>query len=761
MKSIGLILLVLSFVFTTRNVHACDGLSVSVLSNEYVGNGVYQVTVEYCEYVTNSGQTAITGFMIQTDGANIVGTTTPSFTSNSTGVTINYSLFNATTAEWGSWDNNPVQNPPFLADGDPVQCVVVVILTDGPVSNVTVAGSSSPNNDGAGFTFWNGRYTCLTTANVPPVICSSAWTAPLFCEGDDTLIDLNGLTNSNGVFSGNGVDSNTGIFNPSGVTFPSEITLNVGDQDFGCETTLEVSPVQLEITGAQDSDLCEGESTDLLVGSSGGISTCEYTLNLFNSSGLGWTGGASVNVFLNGNSYGSYTISGSASSTSFIISVSTGDALTFSYNSGSNDNENSITVTDYNGNQVYSQSPLSGGNLPGSISVVCQDPDFLYEWTPSTGLSTSEGPSVTASPQQTTTYTVTLTNIDSGCQTTAELTIQVIPIQIPEFDPFEDICQNSPPPAFPTTSLNNLTGTWSPEVSTENAGTFTYTFTPDPTEGCPNQEVTQDLIVLPSDHPLCAIFCEVTASNNGPLCEGEELQLFGSSDDVGTYSWTGPNGFSSSEQNPVIPVSSALMQGEYTVTFSIVGCEATATTIVVVNAYPTAAFSVTPQSGQPPLEVQITNQSSGAITSYAWSFGNGNFSNEDFLTTTELFLTVGNPTIILIVSNEGCNDTATVQLDIQYLPLSYIVPNVFTPNGDGSNDYFDLNQTNAEIFELTILNRWGNVMAEITDVNSPGWDGKTQSGNDAVDGVYFYKYRIVGLNGEEVEGHGFLHLIRD
>jgi hypothetical protein len=58
---------------------------------------------------------------------------------------------------------------------------------------------------------------------------------------------------------------------------------------------------------------------------------------------------------------------------------------------------------------------------------------------------------------------------------------------------------------------------------------------------------------------------------------------------------------------------------------------------------------------------------------------------------------------------------------------------------------------------MVILNRWGNVMAEIYDVNG-GWDGRTNNGALAAEGVYFVKYKITGLTGEVVEGHTFFHL---
>ena len=41
-----------------------------------------------------------------------------------------------------------------------------------------------------------------------------------------------------------------------------------------------------------------------------------------------------------------------------------------------------------------------------------------------------------------------------------------------------------------------------------------------------------------------------------------------------------------------------------------------------------------------------------------------------------------------------------------------------------------------------------------------GWDGATKSGSEATEGVYFYKYNAIGINGQELSGHGFLTLVR-
>ena len=91
-----------------------------------------------------------------------------------------------------------------------------------------------------------------------------------------------------------------------------------------------------------------------------------------------------------------------------------------------------------------------------------------------------------------------------------------------------------------------------------------------------------------------------------------------------SYSWTGPNSFTSTTQNPIIASATALMAGTYTVTVLSSGtCTATATTAVVVNVTPTCTppTAVTAGSNSPVAAgsaINLTSTSTGG-TSYSWS----------------------------------------------------------------------------------------------------------------------------------------------
>lgn len=191
------------------------------------------------------------------------------------------------------------------------------------------------------------------------------------------------------------------------------------------------------------------------------------------------------------------------------------------------------------------------------------------------------------------------------------------------------------------------------------------------------------------------------------------------------------------------------------------GCQNTDTVVVTVVPIPTAILGAsTPTSGYPGLTVQFTNASLNANT-YHYDFGNG--SNQSTtsisLTPSSTYNSPGVYTVVLTAGNGICQDTAHLNvLVLPYEPLKVVVPNIFTPNDDKNNDVFFVRLENAVSIDLVIVNRWGNFMARISDLNGY-WDGRT-NGNMADDGVYFYKYTVTGLDGTTQTGQGDIQLMK-
>jgi gliding motility-associated-like protein len=148
---------------------------------------------------------------------------------------------------------------------------------------------------------------------------------------------------------------------------------------------------------------------------------------------------------------------------------------------------------------------------------------------------------------------------------------------------------------------------------------------------------------------------------------------------------------------------------------------------------------------------------SSNATNFIWSFGNGAApvtTNSNSNQTTS-FNQPGTYTVQLTANNGDCASIFTIPIIvIGYPPLDIHIPNVFTPNDDNSNDEFFIQVSNGASIKVSIFNRWGNQMFEINDFTTK-WNGK-----DASDGVYFFTYDIAGLDGQKLEGHGHVTLLR-
>ena len=197
------------------------------------------------------------------------------------------------------------------------------------------------------------------------------------------------------------------------------------------------------------------------------------------------------------------------------------------------------------------------------------------------------------------------------------------------------------------------------------------------------------------------------------------------------------------------------------------GCKATDTVNVYVVDKPASKFSASTETGLAsdlkPLNILLTNKSLNA-TEFEWYFRNGDESpliKNTLEPVTALYKKPGIYIVTLISKNGKCIDSSSISIKIDKLdtPRVEIAPNVFTPDNDGTNDFFFLSVKNAKNIYVTIFNRWGNPVYEMTET-SQTWDGSI-NGKDADEGVYYYQYEIEGSSGEKVKGQGYVQLIRN
>ena len=94
--------------------------------------------------------------------------------------------------------------------------------------------------------------------------------------------------------------------------------------------------------------------------------------------------------------------------------------------------------------------------------------------------------------------------------------------------------------------------------------------------------------------------------------------------------------------------------------------------------------------------------------------------------------------------------------------IKFYIPNVFTPNGDSLNDYFENKISNYKMLKYlkgTIWNRWGQQIYEYQMPNGQWWDGSYE-GQQCVDGVYFYIIEAENIRGKKYSFHGTVTLLR-
>jgi len=243
------------------------------------------------------------------------------------------------------------------------------------------------------------------------------------------------------------------------------------------------------------------------------------------------------------------------------------------------------------------------------------------------------------------------------------------------------------------------------------------------------------------EQPL--ITAEITS--NGPLLLCSGTIVLSSSQSAG-------NVWSTAETTASINVSVA---GTYTLT--VTGACNTASTSVTVSGIPVQTdFSADETEGTAPLIVNFQEQSVGSQTCN-WFINGAEATIQNNVPYT--FGVEGTYIVKLVCSNSsGCSDSTTRTIIVNSLNLGILVPNSFTPNGDGFNNIFKASGTGIPEFRGMIFNRWGSEIFSWEGIDS-GWDG-SYKGQSAPEGVYFFLMEGVDDSGKAVEKTGSVTLLR-
>lgn len=323
-----------------------------------------------------------------------------------------------------------------------------------------------------------------------------------------------------------------------------------------------------------------------------------------------------------------------------------------------------------------SNTPICAGSTLNLTSTTVAG--ATYSWTGPNGFSSAlEDPSIAgATTAATGTYSVNVTV--NGC-TSANATTNVVVNPIPAAPTpgsNSPVCTGTTL-MLTTTAVAGATYSWTgpnafssalqnptiPGVTLAAAGTYTLTTT---VLGCTSPQGT--VVVVVNATPAAP-----TASSNSPICDGDALNLTASNIAGATYSWTGPNSFTSSTQNPTIAPATLAEAGTYSVTATVGGCTGAAGTVaVVVNPIPATP---TATSNGPICVGQTLNLTTPAVAgaTYSWTGPNGFTSalqNPSIVGAT----TAASGTYSVTVTVNGCTSAAgTVVVLVSNNPPSPVV----------------------------------------------------------------------------------------
>lgn len=322
------------------------------------------------------------------------------------------------------------------------------------------------------------------------------------------------------------------------------------------------------------------------------------------------------------------------------------------------------------------------GNCTGSTITlgVTGTNTATYAWAGPNGFtSTSANPTVTANATSTHAGVYTITGTSSlGCTATATVQVNVNPVPTATANAPLQVCLNgtanlsvssnpagasyswSGPAGFTSTAANPTIAS----VTNVNVGTYSVSVTD--INGCTATTTTSISLYTA---PTVTITPTALA-----VCEQSPITLTASG--ASTYSWTGPNGFTSTSANPTVTASASMTQhaGVYTVTgVSGDNCSAIATVNVMVNPKPmvTATTVVAVNCSGVPLTLSATTD--GTTPTYSWSGPNSFTSTaaSPVVSATATAAMSGTYTVT-VTDSKGCIGTASVAVTVNPAPTTTI-----------------------------------------------------------------------------------------
>ncbi len=201
-------------------------------------------------------------------------------------------------------------------------------------------------------------------------------------------------------------------------------------------------------------------------------------------------------------------------------------------------------------------------------------------------------------------------------------------------------------------------------------------------------------------------------------------------------------------ENPLIVTSTP---GLYTITYTDNACNISVTSEVDFLPYPFTYFTDTVLCNG--VLYNLTAPDDNLYpTSFVWNDG-----------TIGQTINIDSPGSYTVTMSNICHTTQeSVLVDYQLCIIE--PPNVISlAEGSPNNEWYVKSEGSFAKFNLTIINRWGNILFECIDSGNPSnckWDGTNKKGDKVEDGVYFYTIDAAIDTGDDIQKHGFIQVVR-
>ena len=229
-----------------------------------------------------------------------------------------------------------------------------------------------------------------------------------------------------------------------------------------------------------------------------------------------------------------------------------------------------------------------------------------------------------------------------------------------------------------------------------------------------------------------------------------------------TYTWSvvpskGLSSFTNLHSSTITLTFSGIVT--YTVylnTSDVTGLVSTSQATLAPGRSAYAAFNASLNAVGYPTQLILTNYSTYSLKHF-WKFNDN--TTDTSLNLVKEYARSGNYSVSLFVEGaKGCNDVSNYDFRISD-SSGITLPNVFTPNGDGSNDVYKPITRGISGLNAWVYNRYG-VLVCTWDKVKGSWDGYSTSGEECSDGVYLIAINAFGFDGKIYKLKGTITLVR-